>query len=154
MLKNIDHRLNADVLATLRAMGHGDTIVLVDRNFPSQSTALETTLGMPLMMENLSAAEVTKIILSVMPVDNFVDDYALAMEVVGDADSIPDVQKEVEAELKSAEGEDKHLQKIERFAFYEAAKDAYAVIQTGETRFYGCFIFKKGVIAPDDVVEV
>jgi len=91
MLKNIDHRLNADVLATLRAMGHGDTIVLVDRNFPSQSTALETTLGMPLLMENLSAAEVTKIILSVMPVDNFVDDYALAMEVVGDANSTPDV---------------------------------------------------------------
>ena len=154
MLKNIDHRLNADVLATLRAMGHGDTIVLVDRNFPSQSTALETTLGMPLLMENLSAAEVTKIILSVMPVDNFVDDYALAMEVVGDANSTPDVQKEVEAELKSAEGADKALQKIERFAFYEAAKDAYAVIQTGETRFYGCFIFKKGVIAPDDVTEV
>ena len=154
MLKNIDHRLNADVLATLRAMGHGDTIVLVDRNFPSQSTALETTLGMPLMMENLSAAEVTKIILSVMPVDNFVDDYAVAMEVVGDANATPDVQKEVEAELKSAEGADKSLEKMERFAFYEAAKNAYAVIQTGETRFYGCFIFKKGVIAPDDVFEV
>jgi len=154
MLKNIDHRLNADVLATLRAMGHGDTIVLVDRNFPSQSTALETTLGMPLMMENLTAAEVTKIILSVMPVDNFVDDYALAMEVVGAPNETPDVQKEVEAELKSAEGADKSLQKMERFAFYEAAKNSYAVIQTGETRFYGCFIFKKGVIAPDDVFEV
>lgn len=154
MLKGIDHRLNADMLATLRAMGHGDTIVLVDRNFPAQSVATETTLGMPLMMENLSAAEVTKIILSVMPVDNFVDDYALAMEVVGAPNDTPDVQVEVEAELKSAEGQDKALQKIERFAFYEAAKNAYAVVQTGETRFYGCFIFKKGVIAPDQVHEV
>ena len=154
MLKNIDHRLNADMLATLRAMGHGDTIVLVDRNFPAHSVAAETTIGMPLMMENLPAAEVAKIILSVMPVDNFVDDYACAMEVVGAPNDTPDVQKEIEAELKAAEGNDKSLTKIERFAFYEAAKSAYAIVQTGETRFYGCFIFKKSVIAPDDVVEV
>ncbi len=105
-------------------------------------------------MENLSAAEVTKILLSVMPVDDFVDDYAMAMEVVGAPNETPDVQKEVEAELKAAAGSDKALMKIERFAFYEEAKNAYAILQTGETRFYGCFIFKKGVIAPDDVFEV
>ncbi|PLW78008.1 RbsD/FucU family protein [Cohaesibacter celericrescens] len=154
MLKGIDHRLNSDMLGTLRAMGHGDTIVLVDRNFPCQSVAAQTTLGKPLLMENLSASEVTKIILSVMPIDDFVDDYAVAMEVVGAADETPKVQQEVEAELKASQGQDKALQKIERFAFYEAAKNAYAVVQTGETRFYGCFIFKKGVIAPDDVFEV
>ncbi|SNY90705.1 L-fucose mutarotase [Cohaesibacter sp. ES.047] len=154
MLKGIDHRLNSDVLGTLRAMGHGDTIVLVDRNFPSSSMAKSTVHGSPLFMENLSAADVAKAILSVMPVDNFVDDYALAMEVVGAPDETPDVQKEVEAALKTAEGSDKALTKIERFAFYEAAKNAYAIVQTGETRFYGCFIFKKGVIAPDQLFEV
>ncbi|WP_319531325.1 RbsD/FucU domain-containing protein [uncultured Cohaesibacter sp.] len=153
MLKGIDHRLNSELLGALRAMGHGDTIVLVDRNFPSFSVAKNTIHGTPLFMENLSAAVVAKAILSVMPLDNFVEDYAVAMEVVGAPDETPDVQKEVEAVLKAAEGSDKALSKVERFSFYEAAKNAYAIVQTGETRFYGCFIFKKGVIAPDQVFE-
>lgn len=152
MLKGIDHRLNADVLAALRAMGHGDTIVLVDRNFPAQSMAVETTIGKPLLMENLSASEVTRAVLSVLPIDNFVDDYASTMEVVDRPEETPAVQREVETALREIEGDDKRLQKIERFSFYEEAKKAYAILQTGETRFYGCFIFRKGVIAPENVI--
>ena len=71
------------------------------------------------------------------------------MEVVGKPDEIPPVQAEVQREIDAAEGRSSPMGSVERMAFYEAAKQAYCVVQTGERRFYGCFIFKKGVIAPD-----
>ncbi|WP_283177790.1 RbsD/FucU domain-containing protein [Gemmobacter sp. 24YEA27] len=149
MLKGIDHRLNADVLGTLRAMGHGDMLILVDTNFPAHSVAKETVMGRPLMMENLTAAEAANAILSVLPLDDFVPDFAGRMEVVGDADARPEVQAEVQAEIDRAEGRARPLPGIDRFAFYDLAKQAYAVVVTGERRFYGCFMLRKGVIAPD-----
>lgn len=149
MLKGIDHRLNADVLGTLRAMGHGDMLILVDTNFPAHSVAKETVMGRPLMMENLTAAEAANAILSVLPLDDFVPDFAGRMEVVGDADARPEVQAEVQAEIDRAEGRARPLPGIDRFAFYDLARQAYAVVVTGERRFYGCFMLRKGVIAPD-----
>jgi L-fucose mutarotase len=71
------------------------------------------------------------------------------MEVVGDPAQIPAVQAEVQAEIDRAEGRPRPMIGIERFAFYDEARKAYAVIQTGERRFYGCFIFRKGVIPPE-----
>ncbi len=149
MLKGIDHRLNADVLGTLRAMGHGDYLIVSDTNFPADTNAQETTLGYLLRMENLTAAEAINAILSVMPLDTFVDDYAARMRVGDDPDDIPPVQQEVIAEVKAA-GESRTLPDVERFDFYDLAKGAYAVIQTGERRFYGCFMLRKGVIPPDE----
>lgn len=154
MLKSIDHRLNADVLYALRSAGHGDMIVLCDRNFPAASVAKHTTLGRALLMENLTSAEATAVVLSVMPLDTFVDDYALSMEVVTGPTERPPVQLEVDQCLLKFDERSEPTQHMERFAFYELAKSAYAIIQTGETRFYGCFMFRKGVIAPDQVVEV
>lgn len=148
MLKKIDPLLNADVLYALRAMGHGDEIVLVDTNFPADSVARETVLGDLLRIDGMSSARVARAVLSVMPLDTFVDDAAMRMEIVGDPTSIPPVQQEVQKEIDRAEGKSWPMGSIERMAFYERAKRAYAVIQTGETRFYGCFIFKKGVIPP------
>jgi L-fucose mutarotase len=148
MLKKIDPLLNADVLYALRAMGHGDEIVLVDTNFPADSVARETVLGDLLRIDGMSSARVARAVLSVMPLDTFVDDAAMRMEIVGDPKSIPPVQQEVQKEIDRAEGKSWPMGSIERMAFYERAKRAYAVIQTGETRFYGCFIFKKGVIPP------
>ena len=84
-----------------------------------------------------------------MPLDSFVEHAALRMEIVGSPDEVPPVQAEVQAEIDAAEGHAMPMGSIERFAFYERAKDAYCVIQTGERRFYGCFIFTKGVIPPD-----
>lgn len=150
MLKGIDPRLNAEVLSTLRAMGHGDVIIIADTNFPSDSVARETVLGELLRMENLSAGEVAEAVLSVMPLDTFVDDFAGRMEIVGDAATIPPVQAEVQAAIDAAEGAPRPMISIERFAFYDMARKAYAVIQTGERRFYGCFMLRKGVIPPDD----
>ena len=88
-------------------------------------------------------------VLSVYPLDSFVDDAAARMEIVGDAATLPEVQRGVQAEIDAAEGKSWPMVSIERYAFYERAKQAYAVIQTGERRFYGCFAFRKGVIPPD-----
>ena len=148
MLKNIDNRLNADVLYALRAMGHGDTLVIADTNFPADSVARETVLGELLRMENLTCAEAVEAVLSLLPLDTFVDDFAGRMEVVGSPDQIEPVQAEVQAAIDAAEGRPRKMISIERFEFYDRAKQAYAVIQTGERRFYGCFIFRKGVIPP------
>jgi L-fucose mutarotase len=73
----------------------------------------------------------------------------LRMEIVGQPNEIPPVQGEVQAEVDAAQGRPSPMGGIERFAFYDLAKKAYCVIQTGERRFYGCFVFKKGVIGPE-----
>ncbi|NCO85974.1 MAG: ribose ABC transporter [Rhodobacterales bacterium] len=148
MLKGIDNRLNADVLYALRAMGHGDTLVISDTNFPADSVARETVLGDLMRMDNLTAAQALEAILSVLPLDTFVEDFAGRMEVVGAPGEIPPVQAEVQAVIDAAEGRSRPMVGIERFDFYDRARQAYGVIQTGERRFYGCFILRKGVIAP------
>ena len=137
------------MLHTLRAMGHGDTLVIADTNFPSDSIARSTVRGSLLRMDNLTCAEAAQAVLSVLPLDNFVADFAGRMEVVGDPAQIPAVQAEVQAEIDRAEGRPRPMIGIERFAFYDEARKAYAVIQTGERRFYGCFLFRKGVIPPE-----
>jgi L-fucose mutarotase len=149
VLKGIDNRLNAEVLACLRAMGHGDVLIVADTNFPSDSVARATVTGRLLRMENLTCAEAAQAILSVLPLDTFVDDFAGRMEVVGAPGDIPPVQAEVQAEIDRAEGRSRPMIGIERFAFYDMARQSYAVIQTGERRFYGCFMFRKGVIPPE-----
>lgn len=148
MLKSLDPLLNADVLYALRAMGHGDDVIICDTNFPADSVAKETVLGQLLRID-ASAARVARAVLSVMPLDSFVDKPAGRMEIVGKPTEIPPVQAEVQVEIDKAEGKSWPMGSIERFAFYEKAKKAYCVIQTGERRFYGCFVFKKGVIPPD-----
>lgn len=149
MLKGIDPRLNADVLFALRDMGHGDMVIVADTNFPSGSIARETALGELLRMENLTAGEAAEAVLSVFPLDTFVDDFAGRMETADGPDALPLVQAEVQAAIDAAEGTHRPMIGIERFAFYDLAKRSYAVIQTGERRFYGCFMFRKGVIAPE-----
>lgn len=149
MLKGINPDLNADVLFALRAMGHGDDLIIADCNFPSQTIAAQTTLGRPLRIDR-SAPEVIRAILSVYPLDSFVTDAAARMEVVGDPEQILPVHAEVQAEINAAEGKDWPMIGIERFAFYERAKNAFAVIQTREGRGYADFALRKGVILAAD----
>ncbi len=148
MLKHIDPLLNADLLHALRSMGHGDDIVLCDTNFPADSVARQTVYG-KLLRIDADAGRAARALFNVMPLDSFVDHPANRMEVVGKPKELLDVHKEVQAEIDRAEGKPWPMGSIERFAFYEAAKKAYCVVQTHERRFYGCFIFKMGVIAPD-----
>lgn len=150
MLKGIDHRLNADVLHTLRAMGHGDMLMLTDVNFPGASLAPHTTAGSLLTMENLTSAQAARAILSVLPLDTFVPDFAARMQVVGDPTSLPPVQAEVQAEIDAAEGRPRPMQTLDRFAYYDLAKQSFAIVQTGERRLYGCFMLRKGVIPPQE----
>lgn len=149
MLKNLDPLLNADVLYALRAMGHGDTLVLSDTNFPSDSIARKTPIRRLLRID-ASCPRAARAILSVMPLDSFVEHAVYRMEVVGNPKDIQPVQKEVQAEIDKAEGKPWPMGSIERMAFYEVAKKAYCVITTAEIRFYGCFIFTKGVIPPKE----
>ena len=149
MLKGLDPRLNADVLYVLRAMGHGDVLIIADTNFPSDSIARATVYGRLLRMENLTAAQTAEAVLSVLPLDTFVDDFAGRMEIVGSPGEVPPVQDEVQRAIDRSEGRHRPMVGIERFAFYDIARQSYAVIQTGERRFYGCIMLRKGVIPPE-----
>ena len=117
MLKGLDHRLNAEVLFVLRAMGHGDTLVIADTNFPADSIARQTVYGDLLRMENLTCGQAAQAVLSVLPLDNFVADFAGRMEVVGAPDEVPPVQAEVQTVIDAAEGRPRPMIGIERFAF-------------------------------------
>ena len=148
MLKTINPLLNADVLHALAAMGHGDYIVLCDANFPAESVARKSSLGRLLRIDGANVADVADAVLSLMPLDTFIDDAAQCMAVVGAADETPEVQREVQAVIDAHETDSFKLVPVERYAFYDRASSAYAIIASGERRFYGCFILTKGVIAP------
>jgi L-fucose mutarotase len=149
MLKSIDPILNADVLYALRAMGHGDDLVITDTNFPADAVARQTVLGRLLSIDNVTAARATRAILSVLPLDTFVDHPVVTMQVIGKPDEVLPVHVEVQREIDAAHGAPLPMGSVERFAFYELAKKSYCIIQTGERRFYGNFVIRKGVIAPD-----
>jgi L-fucose mutarotase len=148
MLKNLDPLLNADVLHALRSMGHGDDLVVSDTNFPADAIARQSRYGRLLRID-ADAPTTVRALLSVFPLDTFVDNPASRMEVVGKPKEILPIMKEVQAEIDRAEGKACAMASVERFAFYEAAKKSYCIVQSADRRFYGCFMFKMGVIAPD-----
>lgn len=144
MLKLIPPLLGPDLLSTLRAMGHGDEIVIADANFPAEFLGPNVHRA-----DGISATDVLDAVLTLLPLDDFVDEAAIAMQVVGDPQARPpifDTFEEIIRRHEPAMG----LTAIERFAFYDRAKKAAAVIQTGEARLYGNVILKKGVIRPKD----
>jgi L-fucose mutarotase len=146
MLIGLDPLLDAELLYALRQMGHGDELVVVDTNFPAVSTAWKTVVARPITMSGVSAPRAIEAVLSVMPLDDFVDNPAFRMEVVGDPTTLPPVQEEVQAVVDRALGRHLPMQGIERHAFYARAASAFAVLVSGEIRSYGCFILKKGII--------
>ncbi len=148
MLRNIDPLLTPDLLWVLAAMGHGDDLALVDGNHPAERIARATSTGKLVRLPALTMGRVAAAILSVLPIDDFVDDPVRRMEVVGDRTAIPDVQREVQQEVHRACGKHQPLVGLERFAFYDAAAKAFAVVQVGDPRPYGCFLLRKGVITP------
>ncbi len=147
MLKGIDPLLNAEVLYALAAMGHGDDLIICDANFPAYSVAQKTTFG-ELLHIDVSAPEVVRAVLTVLPIDAFSDDAAARMEVVDEPETILPIMEEVQAEVTAVGGPT--LVGVERFDFYDRAEESFAVIQAKEPRFYGCFALRKGVIPPDE----
>ncbi|MET3923953.1 RbsD/FucU domain-containing protein [Devosia sp. 2618] len=143
MLKNIPPILGPDLLGILRAMGHGDEITIVDANYPADAA------GPALVrLDGISATDVLDAILMLMPLDDFVDEAAICMQVVGNAGKREPIMDEFEKIITRHEPK-QALTSMERFAFYDRVKTGYAIIQTGERRLYGNILLKKGVIRPD-----
>lgn len=144
MLRNIDPLLNPDLLHILRAMGHGDEIALVDANFPAEREAQRLV-----RLDGIPATDVLRAVLNVLPLDTYVDNPAIRMEVVGDPDAVPEVCAEFQTIINETADAPRDLDKLERFAFYDRVKDCFAVVATGERRQFGNIILAKGVIRPD-----
>lgn len=142
MLKNIPPLLGPDLLYALRAMGHGDEIAIVDANFPAEYLGPEM-----IRLDGISATDVLEAILTVMPLDEFVDEAAFGMAVVGEPDRREPIHDLFEQTISRHEP-DQGLFTLERFAFYERTRGCAAIVQTGETRLYGNIILKKGIIRP------
>ena len=143
MLKGIDPILGPELLAILRAMGHGDDIAIVDANFPATSSAKRLV-----RMDGVDAPRMVRAVLSVLPLDTFVPNAAFRMAVVDNPSDIPPITKEFAA-LLAASGYHGEIEPVERFAYYERAQNAYAIVATGERRYWGNLILKKGAIPPD-----
>ena len=144
MLKNLDPLLTPDLLQVLRAMGHGDEIVLVDANYPAESAGPEVV-----RLDGIEATRVLDAVLSVMPLDDFVPEACWRMEVVGAAGDEQPIFEEFRAIIAKREGAKFKLASLERFAFYERARECFAVVATGERRLYGNIILKKGIVRPE-----
>lgn len=142
MLKGIPPILGPDLLRILRAMGHGDEIAIVDANYPAEGSGLEVV-----RLDGISATDTLEAVLTLMPLDTFVDEQAIGMEVVGDPERREQTHLDFDAIVKQFEP-NMHLTLLERFAFYERVNSAYAIVQTGERRLYGNILLKKGIIRP------
>ena len=144
MLKNIDPLLSPQLLSTLRAMGHGDELAIVDANYPAAAS------GRPVIRADGSqATAVAAAVLLLMPLDEFVPCAAFHMQVVGDPSGQMPIFEEFRQLLRRYETKMVKLEGIERFAFYERVKNCFAVVATGERRLYGNLILKKGIVRPD-----
>ena len=146
MLKGLSPLLTADLLWVLESMGHGDELALVDRNFPAASVAASTTSGRLVELRGTDDSAAARAILSVLPLDSFVAAPIRRMEVVGAPETVLAVHRDVAAIAAEAAGQEVKMGSLERHAFYAAARQSYAVVQTAESRPYGCFLLKKGVI--------
>lgn len=141
MLRDIDPLLSPSQLFALRAMGHGDEIVIADANFPG------TSLGPDIIRADGSdASQILRAVLSVMPLDIYVPDPALSMQVVDNPAEIPSAVADFQSIINEVGDNPTEIVGLERFAFYERAAKAFAVVQTGDRRLYGNIILKKGVI--------
>jgi L-fucose mutarotase len=142
MLKGIDPILGPELLHAIRAMGHGDEICLADANFPATSNARRL-----IRLDGIDAVHVANAILALMPLDTFVDNAAFVMQVVGKPKEAPPIYGLFQEALdRNANGF--RIARIERFKFYERARQCFAIVATGERRLYGNLILTKGVLPP------
>ena len=146
MLKRIDQRLSAEIVHVLMLMGHGDDLVICDVNHPAVTIAKETTYGALVDMSGCNLLTAAEAILSLMPLDTFVSAPVARMQVVGDAGKVLPLFADMQATCSRIEEREIALEPLERFEFYDRAKNAFAIIRTSDSGPYGCFILKKGVI--------
>ncbi len=141
MLKNIHPLLTGSLLSLLDRMGHGDVLALVDRNFPAYR------YGAPVIdFRGVDTGAAAEALLSVFPLDSFVDEAVHRMEIDGAPDEINAATERLQKAADAAEGRAVRFASTERFAFYEQARPASVFVQTGETIPYSCYLLRKGVV--------
>ena len=141
MLKHIPPILSPELMKTLMEMGHGDDIVLADGNFPAASTAQRLV-----RCDGHGVPELLEVILKFFPLDTYVDRPVAVMQIVPGDPTEPTIWEQYESILKSSDQEHVDLDYLERFRFYERARNAYAVVATSEEALYANIILKKGVL--------
>ncbi|MGN0603056.1 MAG: L-fucose mutarotase [Oscillospiraceae bacterium] len=141
MLKNIPKILSPELVKTLMEMGHGDEIVIADGNFPAE------TIGKRVIRcDGHGVTELLDAIMQLFPLDTYTEKPVMLMEVVPGDPVVPTIWDDYKAVINKYEPENCKIEMIERFAFYERAKTAYAVVATGEEAIYANIILKKGVV--------
>ena len=140
MLKNIPPLITADLLYSLAQMGHGDRLAIVDNNYPaSRHQRVHTLFGN-------TTLDATRAIMTVLPLDDFVEPATLRMVPDGDPGFRSPSHDDFEGELTRLEGRPIQAEPLERTAFYESALAAFAVVHTSDTRPFSCFLLTKGVV--------
>lgn len=141
MLKGIDPLLSGDMLKILDDMGHGDQLLIADRNYPAAAS------GRPVIrLGEVGVLRAAQAILSVLPLDSFIEHPLERMEVRDDPAIVTELQMQMRTLACAIEGRELEFGVIPRFAFYERARQVFAVVHTLERQPYGCFIVHKGVI--------
>lgn len=143
MLKHIPSILSPELLKVLCEMGHGDEIILGDGNFPAESTGKHSIV---IRADGHSIEELLEAVLYLMPLDQYVEKPVALMEVVAGDSVEPAIWDNYKKILNEFSPEHCQIEMIERFAFYERAKKAYAVVATGEKAIYANVLLKKGVV--------
>ena len=141
LLKNVHPLLGPELLRILRAMGHGDEIAVVDANFPAQSCARRLV-----RVDGVSATAVLEAIVSVLPIDTYVDYPVNTMQVVGNSHDIPEIVREFREIVAHASARPVRFGTLGRNTFYSKSREAFAIVATGECRLYGNILLTKGVL--------
>jgi len=140
MLKGISPLLSPELLKILAEMGHGDELVIGDINFPAQSMGQRCV-----RCDGHGGVELLDAILQLFPLDQFVPAPVTVMDPAGGLEGDPPIWAELKKVCEKHQG-DIAFEKVERFAFYDRARKAYATVATGENALYACFIIKKGCV--------
>lgn len=141
MLNGIPNILSPELLKIMMEMGHGDELVLADGNFPSAGVARRLVRA-----DGHGVPELLDAILRYYPLDTFVERPVALMQVVPGDDTVPEIWDRYREIIQARAGADVGVEEVERFAFYDRARDAYAVVATGESALYANVILKKGVV--------
>jgi L-fucose mutarotase len=141
MLHGLDPLLTADLLHALRAMGHGDTITIVDANFPATACAKRLITA-----QGSDASTMLRAILSVLPIDDFIPHPLLTMQVVGESDTVPPAVAELRRIATDAGAAATQMSTTDRHDFYRIARESFAIVATGDRRLYANIAIAKGVI--------
>lgn len=144
MLKGISKIISPELLKVLCEMGHGDELVIADGNFPCESVGKNAVV---IRADGCGVPEMLEAVLALVPLDTYSEKPVALMEVVkGDTVPTPEIWAQYDAILNKYEKDNCDIEYMERFAFYERAKNAYAIIATGEEAVYANILLKKGVV--------